>query len=186
MFLRVWRFITIILTAMTMALAFCHLMEMPARMTWDAELWMRVTAIGGLYRMFGSVGAFLEVGAVVAVILLSFLVRGRQRAFGWTLAGAACLVVSHLIWWLLVFPANNEFARWTLTSIPADWEKWRAQWEYTHAARAVLQLLGLGALVLSVLIETPTEGAGGRPETPESEPRDAGETRQAILSGGSS
>jgi hypothetical protein len=32
-----------------------------------------------------------------------------------------------------------------------NWEELRAQWEYSHALRAILYVLALGALVLSVL-----------------------------------
>jgi hypothetical protein len=36
----------------------------------------------------------------------------------------------------------------------------RNQWEYTHAARAVLQVIALGALVLSIIVETPRNVPG--------------------------
>ena len=36
----------------------------------------------------------------------------------------------------------------------------RDQWECAHAARAVLQIVALGALVFSVLMETPVNGSG--------------------------
>jgi hypothetical protein len=45
----------------------------------------------------------------------------------------------------------------TPETLPADWTRLRDQWEYTHAARAVLQIITLDAIVYSVLIETPTE-----------------------------
>jgi hypothetical protein len=52
----------------------------------------------------------------------------------------------------------------TPETLPADWIGLRDQWEYGHAARAVLQIIALGALVFSVLIEIPTnapkDGAG--------------------------
>jgi hypothetical protein len=33
----------------------------------------------------------------------------------------------------------------------------RNQWEYTHAARAILQIVSLGAVVFSMLVEIPTD-----------------------------
>jgi len=53
---------------------------------------------------------------------------------------------------------------WTPESLPANFEELRDQWEYTYAARAILQIFGLGALVLSVLAETPTEPANNHVE----------------------
>jgi hypothetical protein len=48
---------------------------------------------------------------------------------------------------------NVRFATWVPESPPADWTRVRDQWEYSHAARFVLQLVGLGALVLSALAD---------------------------------
>jgi hypothetical protein len=52
---------------------------------------------------------------------------------------------------------NREIFQWTPQSVPADWTQVRNQWEYSHATRFVLQLIGLGALLISVLVETSTE-----------------------------
>jgi hypothetical protein len=40
--------------------------------------------------------------------------------------------------------------------VPTVWMQLRNRWEYGHAAGFGVQLVGLGALVLSVLVETPT------------------------------
>jgi hypothetical protein len=58
---------------------------------------------------------------------------------------------------VFVLPANRVIASWQLDKIPSDWEQWRNQWEYAHAARAVLELVALAVLVLSVVRETPGE-----------------------------
>jgi hypothetical protein len=39
--------------------------------------------------------------------------------------------------------------------IEPEWTQLRGQREYSHAARAVLTVAGFGALVISVLMETP-------------------------------
>ena len=152
MFLTIWRFTTIILTALTMGMAFCHLLEMPARLTWDAALWVTTTVPGGLYWLFGTVGACIDVGSWVTASTLVFLVRKRTPTFQWTLVGACLLVAAHALWWFFVFPVNAEIATWTSETIPANWEPWRIQWEYTHAVRALLQIVGFAALLLSVLL----------------------------------
>ena len=38
---------------------------------------------------------------------------------------------------------------------PSDWSRVRDQWETAHAVRFVLQLIGLGTLLLSIRAETP-------------------------------
>jgi hypothetical protein len=92
-------------------------------------------------------------------VVLAFLIRQRRPAFGWTLLGALCLVAAHMAWWVWVAPVNATMAPLTPETLPAGWMGLRDQWEYTHAARAVLQIIALGALVFSILIEIPTEAS---------------------------
>ncbi|WP_315790981.1 DUF1772 domain-containing protein [Fischerella sp. JS2] len=139
-------------------MAFCHTLELPAKMSYDGSLY--VTIQNSLYRLFGppGPGAFIEPGAVLALMVLSFLVRKRRPAFQLTLAAT--------IFWLLAFPVvffvftepvNVVFRSSTPESFPANWMQLRYQWEYSHATRFILQLLGFSALLLSVLLETPTK-----------------------------
>lgn len=82
--------------------------------------------------------------------------KASPGPFSLTLAGAACMMTAQIAWWLFVFPVNNQMINWTPESLPADFVELRNQWEYTHALRAILQIIGLSALVLSLLAETPT------------------------------
>lgn len=152
MLLRTWRFLTIIAVSLSMAMAFCHLLQLPPRMSYDGAQWV---ATQSLYQLFGTVGAFIEVSALLLATVLSLAVCRRRPAFQWTVFGTACLLVAHAAWWVFVAPVNAEISTWTLDAIPADWTWWRSQWEYTHAVRAILEIFGLSALVLSVLVETP-------------------------------
>ena len=160
MFLRIWRFVTLMLTALSVGMALCHLMEMPARLNYAPALWSRVTNIEGTYRLFGPpIGASIEGGALSTAVVLSIFVRKRRPAFTLTLFGAACMAAAQVAWWLFVFPVNSRMVHRTPESLPADFTKLRDQWEYAHAARTILQIVGLGALVLSALAETPTKPA---------------------------
>jgi hypothetical protein len=155
MLIKTWRLITIMFVSLSMSMAFCHLLQLPPRMSYDAELWR---ATQSMFRLFGPpVGAIIEIGALVLAAILTFLVRQRRPAFRWTLACAVCLFAAQAAWWLLINPANNEMVHWTMNSIPADWTRYREQWEYTHAARAILQIAALGALAISLIRETPAE-----------------------------
>ncbi|MBD2307744.1 DUF1772 domain-containing protein [Chroococcidiopsis sp. FACHB-1243] len=151
--LRIIRFVTLILAALSMGMAFCHVLELPAKMNYPASLYLTIQQ--SLYRQFGSFpGIFSEVGSIVAAIVLTFSVRKRRPAFQWTSIGTIFLAAALVVWFAFVAPMNAEFAQWTVDSIPADWTQVRNQWEYSHATRFVLQLLGLGALLISVLSET--------------------------------
>jgi hypothetical protein len=82
-----------------------------------------------------------------------FLVRHRRPAFGWTVVAVVCLVGTHAAFWIWIAPVNATLGASTASSLPPDWMTLRDRWEYTHAARAILQMVGLGALVYSVLTE---------------------------------
>jgi hypothetical protein len=121
------------------------------------------TSANSLPPAFGTIGAFFEVGAVVTAVVLAFLVRQHRPAFGWTLLGALCLVATHAAFWVWVAPVNATMAPLTPETLPADWMGLRDQWEYTHAARAVLQIIALGTLVLSLLVDIPTDASREQP-----------------------
>jgi hypothetical protein len=57
--------------------------------------------------------------------------------------------MAHALFWLLVNPVNQQFATWTPTAVPANWTRLRDQWEFTHAVRAGLFLMGLCGLLVS-------------------------------------
>jgi hypothetical protein len=71
--------------------------------------------------------------------------------------GTAAMVAAHVVFWLLVAPMNATIAPLTPETLPSDLTRLRAQWAYTHAARALLQVVALGSLVLSILVGTRTD-----------------------------
>jgi len=146
------RFVTIMLTALSMGAAFAHLLELPAKIGFDGALWL--TLLQRLYPAgFGTVGAFCEVAAVVMSVVVTVLLRRHTRAFRWMLAGALGMVATHAIFWIWVAPVNAALLPLTAERLPADWTRLRDQWEWAHASRAILQILALAAMVTSVLVE---------------------------------
>ncbi len=126
-------------------------------MQFDQQLWVRVTVVENVYKLFGSVGAAFEILAILTAIVLTFFVRRRGSTFYWTLGGAILLVLAFVSWITFVAPMNAEFARWLTDGVPADWTRYRDQWEYAHAANALIKIIGLSLLVISVLVETPKQ-----------------------------
>jgi mRNA-degrading endonuclease toxin of MazEF toxin-antitoxin module len=164
--LRIWRWLTFMLIALGMSAAMAHLLEMPAKLGYDGALWLRL--LQTLYPpAFGPVAGSLEAGGVLAVVVLAFLVRRRGPALLWTLVAAVCMVAAHAAFWLWVSPVNAALLPLTPETLPADWSRLRDQWEYTHAARALLQVVAAGALAWSYLVETPrsADRAGAHGQT---------------------
>lgn len=154
-FIRSWRFITLMLASFSLSLSMTHLLELPQRMQFDQQLWVRVTVVENVYKLFGSVGAVFEITAILTAIMLAFLVRKHGSTFYWTLGGAIVLVLAFVSWIMFVAPMNAEFAKWLTNPVPADWTRYRDQWEYAHAVNAFIKIIGLSLLAISVLVETP-------------------------------
>jgi hypothetical protein len=75
MLLRVWRFITLLLTALALTMESAHVLELPQKMQYDAQFYSAVNTT--MYRYFVVVGGVFQVGSIVAAFVLAFLVRKR-------------------------------------------------------------------------------------------------------------
>jgi hypothetical protein len=153
--LKTLRFSTIMLTAFAVAAALAHLMELPGKISYDARLYVMLHRT--LYPTFGQTAGWAEGLGLLSVLVLVWQVRKRGAAFPLTVTAAVCQMAAMAIFLVFVQPANRTMGGWPLDAIPLDWSHWRDQWEYGHAARAVLLTVALGALVLSVVRETPSE-----------------------------
>lgn len=154
MVLKLVRLFSLLCTALIAGIAFCHALELPNKMTLPADTWLNVQQV--LYRGFGAKAGPIEVGAIVSTLVLLFLVRKRRMAFVWTLVASVCLVAGLVIWFRVVNPVNLLVNSWTTATLPANWAQARDQWEYGHATHAALFIVGLVALILSVLADTTT------------------------------
>lgn len=150
MFLRTWYFITLIFVSLFMGLEFAHALELPAKMQYDGPFY--VTIQNSLYQYFGAPGpgAWITVGAVLAAIALTVLLRKHRSAFGWALAGTLCLFIAFpLLFFLRIEPVNAVIEQATAATVPVNWEQLRNQWEYAHATNFVLSLAGFSALLFA-------------------------------------
>ncbi|HEY3455412.1 MAG TPA: hypothetical protein VGK64_12480 [Bryobacteraceae bacterium] len=114
-----------------------------------------------LYPYYAWVGAPAELGAVALLIVLCFLVRGRKPSFALTLAATICVAAGLAVWFAVVAPANTQMAQWTTVPLPDSWMDTCRYWEFGHAISAVLDLIGFGALIASVLFDRTAELANG-------------------------
>ena len=132
-----WKFASIISTAISMSAALAHLMELPGKMKYERELYVRLHRT--LYPTFGRTAGYAEALSVLSTGALAWWTRKRhQLAAPLTSAEAGCLAAAHGIFWVLVAPVNSTMVCWDLDAIPPDWQKWRNRWEYSYATRAVL------------------------------------------------
>lgn len=157
MFLKIWRFITVTLAALALTMPSAHVLELPQKMQYDAQMYSAVNTT--LYRYFAYIGGFYTMGSILTAFVLAFLVRKRGLTFRWTLAGALFLLLAFGIWLTIVAPVNNEVAdalKSAPESVPTIWMRLRERWEYGHVTGFFVTLIGFCLLVISLLIEIPT------------------------------
>lgn len=157
MLVKTWRLITLILSSLVTGMALCHALELPAKMQYSAAQYIAIQ--NSLYVAFGppNIGVWIELGAPLFAIALAIWVRKRRRAFQLTLVAIALMFLAFpVIFFGFTEPVNRVIRNATPESIPVNWQQLRTQWEYSHLARFFCHLAAFTALVLSVLVETPT------------------------------
>ncbi|MGH6734584.1 MAG: hypothetical protein ACRECX_00680 [Methyloceanibacter sp.] len=142
---RILYFLALMLTAIAMGAALAHLFELPNKIGIGPDDYLTVQRN---YDNWWMVGLFVP-AAFIAVIALMFGLRGTGAPFVLAAIAVVLLVGELIAFWGFTAPANRATENWTM--LPDDWEAWRAQWEYSHAVRAVLYVLAFGTLLLSVL-----------------------------------
>jgi len=143
--LKTMRFIALLFTALALAPALAHLLELPNKINLSREAYLTVQQI---YRGWVLLG-FVIAGALLSTLALTITVRQERGAFIFALIAFLCIVGTQVIFWIYTYPANRATKNWTM--LPENWVGLRKQWEYSHATSAILNLVALVALILSIL-----------------------------------
>ena len=69
-------------------------------------------------------------------------------SFGYALASFLLIAANLIIFFVWTFP-NQATNNWTV--VPKNWNALRIQWEYSHAANAVVTFAALVCVVIAVL-----------------------------------
>lgn len=138
-------FLSLLFVALALGPSLAHLLELPNKIGLSREAYFTVQQI---YRGWAYLG-FVVAGALGSTFALALIVRGREHEFAGALSAFLCLVAAQVLFWAFTFPANQATANWT--AVPHAWEALRAQWEYSHAAAAVVNLVAFVALLLARL-----------------------------------
>ena len=139
------QFIAILLTAFALVPGGAHLLELPNKLHIDQQSYITVQQI---YRGWALLGITLIL-AILSNIVLAIASRGQQGPTLWAIVAALLFAVTLVVFFLWVFPVNQATSNWSIA--PENWQALRWQWEYSHAANAILALLALCAVILSVL-----------------------------------
>jgi hypothetical protein len=107
--------------------------------------------VQSIYSGWALLGVVL-IGAVLANIFLAVLLRGHTAAMVCALLSAILILSGLGIFFRWTYPANQATSNWTI--LPDGWRVLRTQWEYSHAANAVLTFIALCSTTESVLLRS--------------------------------
>jgi hypothetical protein len=139
------RFLALLFAALALGPALAHLLELPNKIGLSRDEYLTVQQI---YRGWALLG-IVVFGALLSSLALAIAARRRRSEFVPAFVAFLCIAGTQAVFWTFTYPANEQTANWTL--LPAHWRALRAQWEYSHAASAVLNLAAFIALVVAVL-----------------------------------
>ncbi|MGI8841070.1 MAG: anthrone oxygenase family protein [Caulobacteraceae bacterium] len=122
-----------------------HVLELPNKLAFDGPLWL--TTQKRLYQGWGVIFGPVEIAALLSSVLITFLVRAERRRF--IAMGIAALAYFGMLvaFFLMNAPVNDAVNRWIPADLPADWPRYRLQWESGHAVAAALSLIALVAII---------------------------------------
>ena len=138
------RFAGLFFTGLAMAPALAHLLALPNKIGFPRDEYFVAQQI---YRGWALLGVIVF-AALISTLVLTLMLRKRQKSFKPALFAFLCIVGTQVLFWTVTFPANQQTRNWTV--VPDNWMALRSQWEYSHAASAVLNVAAFVALIASV------------------------------------
>lgn len=151
MVLKALRFLAFLFVALALGAGLAHLYALPNKIDLPKDAYL---AAQQAYRGWALLGVVVF-GQIAILAVLAYLVRSSRLVFGLTFGALLCTLGAQALFWAYTYPANRATGNWT--ELPLDWAARRAEWEYSHAAGAVLTLAAFMLLVLSVLLDGSAE-----------------------------
>jgi hypothetical protein len=142
---RLIQFLAIMLTALALVPSGAHLAALPNKMAMAQAAYFVAQQIYAGWALFGIV----LFGALIANLAHAIVLRKLGRSFGFALASLFPIAANLAIFFIWTFPTNQATDNWSV--VPKNWNALRIQWEYSHAANAVVTFAALVWVVIAVL-----------------------------------
>ena len=146
------QFIVVVLLALALVPVGAHLLALPNKIDLPQQEYFTVQAI---YYGWSLPTGIVLIGAIAASLALAVVTRGRGTVSWLALAAFVLIAATLVIFFIWTQPANAATMNWTV--VPDNWQALRTQWEYSHAANAVLTFGALCAAVASALVSRSEE-----------------------------
>jgi hypothetical protein len=128
-----------------------HFFELANKLALPPSDYMVVQRIYRGWAWFGIVGVF----ALLLTLLHAILRRARRSVFVLSLAAFLCMAGTQAIFGVFTYPINVASDNWT--TLPPQFNTARMQWEYSHAASAMLTFLALLLIAAAIAIDRRSE-----------------------------
>ena len=100
----------------------------------------------------GSVMTILMPTALVSIVPVLFLsYNARHETFFLNLMGLTLFLVALLVTMIVEVPIVMQFGTWTVSTLPADWQRLRDRWGAFHVIRVGSSVVGLVLLVVGAV-----------------------------------
>lgn len=138
-------FFALLFAALALGPALAHLFALPNKIGLPEVEYFITQSV---YRGWALLG-IVVFGALLSTLGLSIVLRHEGTPLVWAALAFLCIAGTQAIFWIWTYPANVATSNWTVA--PENWEALRVQWEYSHAASALLNIAAMVALILSLL-----------------------------------
>jgi ABC-type branched-subunit amino acid transport system permease subunit len=152
MALRLFQWLALLLTFIATLPAGAHLAALPNKMGLSQVDYFTVQQIYAGWALFGIVW-FAALGTTLGYAMA---LRHDGRPYAYAIAAIILIVLNVIIFFIWTFPANQATSNWTVP--PPNWAELRTQWEYSHAANALIMFAAFFC-VLTAALRSPA----GRP-----------------------
>jgi hypothetical protein len=142
---KILEFISLTFAILTLTTGFAHLLEIPNKMGLSGADYLTVQQI---YRGWAWLGIIVFL-AIFANLILTIKLRTQPAAFRYAAIALTALLGTQAVFWIFTYPVNRITDNWT--QLPDTWPQLRRQWEYSHAASALLEFCAVTALALLLL-----------------------------------
>ncbi|HEY4366188.1 MAG TPA: hypothetical protein VGN07_03070 [Steroidobacteraceae bacterium] len=141
-------FIALLATALALAAALAHALELPNKIQLGRDAYFTVQQN---YRGWDRL-AWLLLIQLLTTATVALRSRHSPAVLLSALAAILCLLAAQTLFWSYTYPANVATVNWTTQ--PDNWMTLRKQWEYSHAGGAAFQVLAVSFLIVAALART--------------------------------
>lgn len=138
-----------------------HVLELPNKLALDGPSWLLVQQ--RLYQGWGVIFGPVEITALIFGVVLAIGIRADRRGLRRMILAVGAYAVMVADFFVMNAPVNDAVNRWTWASLPADWPRYRLQWECGHAVAAILSLMAFVAVLDALRFRGPARHPAARP-----------------------